>query len=346
MERGPKKRASIRIGRGPEGLRGLAPGGLEVPGSTPETFAARLADSTRTLKRALTAPARFAGSGTPVRTRSLISGASFAAAKGGASPQGKGLPLAPPRAARSHSAPVGSRPPRSTQNARASFQLTWTAGWSGSAGAWSGPRGCRQSAPSTATHQGSEGTTLASGGAAPGGWKTSDQPKRSASVSWPVRATKSAKSAVFVSRRSRWNPRTPPPAGIQAVPGGGAVSGGGAVPGDGAQEPSRGASSEPTRRSRAAAMDFAGWDRDARSASFRVEPWRSVAAMDFAEWDLDARSASFRVEPWRSAAAIDFAGWDRDGCRRVSPCCCSGRRAGRAASSETRAGTPFGSPGR
>ena len=63
VERSPKKRASIRIGRGAEGLRSLDPGGLEVPGSTPEAFAARLADSTRTLKRALTEPARFAGIG-------------------------------------------------------------------------------------------------------------------------------------------------------------------------------------------------------------------------------------------------------------------------------------------
>ena len=62
-ERSPKKRASIRLGRGEAALAALDRGGLEVPGSTLEEFAARLAGETKTLKRALTEPARFAGIG-------------------------------------------------------------------------------------------------------------------------------------------------------------------------------------------------------------------------------------------------------------------------------------------
>lgn len=63
VERSPKKRASIRVGRGPELLRALDRGGLEIPGSTREDFGARLAGLTNTIKRALTEPARFAGVG-------------------------------------------------------------------------------------------------------------------------------------------------------------------------------------------------------------------------------------------------------------------------------------------
>ena len=63
VERSPKKRASIRVGQGPAPLRALDRGGLEIPGSTPEEFAARLAGLTNTIKRALTEPARFAGIG-------------------------------------------------------------------------------------------------------------------------------------------------------------------------------------------------------------------------------------------------------------------------------------------
>ena len=63
VERSPKKRASIRVGRGPDQLMALDRGGLEIPGSTREAFAARLAGLTRTIKRALTEPARFAGIG-------------------------------------------------------------------------------------------------------------------------------------------------------------------------------------------------------------------------------------------------------------------------------------------
>ncbi len=62
-ERSRKKRASIRLGRGKAALEELDRGGLEVPGSTLAAFSARLAGSTRTLKRALTEPARFAGIG-------------------------------------------------------------------------------------------------------------------------------------------------------------------------------------------------------------------------------------------------------------------------------------------
>lgn len=63
VERSRKKRATIRLGATAEALAALDPGGLEVPGSSPAAFAARLAGSTRTLKRALTEPARFAGIG-------------------------------------------------------------------------------------------------------------------------------------------------------------------------------------------------------------------------------------------------------------------------------------------
>ena len=63
VERSPKKRASIRVGRGPQPLRALDRGGLEIPGSTREAFGARLAGLTNTIKRALTEPARFAGVG-------------------------------------------------------------------------------------------------------------------------------------------------------------------------------------------------------------------------------------------------------------------------------------------
>lgn len=62
-ERSRKKRATIRLGATPEAFAALDPGGLEVPGSTLGDFAARLADCPRTLKRALTEPARFAGIG-------------------------------------------------------------------------------------------------------------------------------------------------------------------------------------------------------------------------------------------------------------------------------------------
>lgn len=63
VERSPKKRASIRVGRGAEQLQALDRGGLEIPGSRRDAFAARLTGSKTTIKRALTEPARFAGVG-------------------------------------------------------------------------------------------------------------------------------------------------------------------------------------------------------------------------------------------------------------------------------------------
>ena len=63
VERSPRKRASIRVGQGDAALRALDRGGLEIPGSTREEFAARLSGLTNTIKRALTEPARFAGIG-------------------------------------------------------------------------------------------------------------------------------------------------------------------------------------------------------------------------------------------------------------------------------------------
>lgn len=62
-ERSRKKRARIRLGRGAAALAALDRGGLEIPGSSLEAFAARLDGSGKTLKRALTEPARFAGIG-------------------------------------------------------------------------------------------------------------------------------------------------------------------------------------------------------------------------------------------------------------------------------------------
>ena len=63
VERSPKKRASIRFGRGEAALAALDRGGLEIVGSSREDFAARLGGLTNTIKRALTEPARFAGVG-------------------------------------------------------------------------------------------------------------------------------------------------------------------------------------------------------------------------------------------------------------------------------------------
>src|SRR3989441_2991464 len=54
-----------------------------------------------------------------------------------ASPQGSRAPSSPPRAAFSHSASVGSRPPAQRVNAHASSQESPTTGWRGSAKAGS-----------------------------------------------------------------------------------------------------------------------------------------------------------------------------------------------------------------
>lgn len=58
-----KKRASIHVVRGDEGLASLDPGGLEISASTPATFAERLRSENHTLKRALTDPHLFSGIG-------------------------------------------------------------------------------------------------------------------------------------------------------------------------------------------------------------------------------------------------------------------------------------------
>jgi len=62
-EAGSKKRASLHMVAGREGLDEFDRGGLEVLEATPEQFAARLRDENRTLKRALTDPTRFSGIG-------------------------------------------------------------------------------------------------------------------------------------------------------------------------------------------------------------------------------------------------------------------------------------------
>lgn len=62
-EAGSKKRASLHVVAGREGLEEFDRGGLEVLGATPEQFAERLRDENRTLKRALTDPTRFSGIG-------------------------------------------------------------------------------------------------------------------------------------------------------------------------------------------------------------------------------------------------------------------------------------------
>ena len=71
------------------------------------------------------------------------------------SPHGNALASSPPRAARSHSASVGSRVAAHALYATASFQETWTTGWSTRpSSVESGPSGCAQSAPSTFRHHG------------------------------------------------------------------------------------------------------------------------------------------------------------------------------------------------
>lgn len=62
-EASKKKRASLRLVAGRDALAALDPGGLEVPDSTLEEFAARLRDSRHTLKRALTDQRVLAGIG-------------------------------------------------------------------------------------------------------------------------------------------------------------------------------------------------------------------------------------------------------------------------------------------
>lgn len=62
-EAGSKKRASLHMVQGRDGLADFDRGGLEVLDATPDEFAARLRDENRTLKRALTDPTRFSGIG-------------------------------------------------------------------------------------------------------------------------------------------------------------------------------------------------------------------------------------------------------------------------------------------
>jgi formamidopyrimidine-DNA glycosylase len=62
-EAGSKKRASLHVVRGEDGLRSLDPGGLEVLSATSEQFAAALLSANHTLKRSLTDPRLFSGIG-------------------------------------------------------------------------------------------------------------------------------------------------------------------------------------------------------------------------------------------------------------------------------------------
>ena len=62
-EAGSKKRASLHVVAGEQGLDDHDPGGLEVLGVSTAAFAARLVDERRTLKRALTDPRVFSGIG-------------------------------------------------------------------------------------------------------------------------------------------------------------------------------------------------------------------------------------------------------------------------------------------
>jgi formamidopyrimidine-DNA glycosylase len=62
-EAGTRKRASLHLVQGEEGLRSIDRGGLEVIDSTREAFAEALTRSNHTLKRALTDPGLFSGIG-------------------------------------------------------------------------------------------------------------------------------------------------------------------------------------------------------------------------------------------------------------------------------------------
>jgi len=62
-EAGSKRRASLHVVQGAEGLQALDPGGLETLDADFQTFAARLKSENHTLKRALTDPHLFSGIG-------------------------------------------------------------------------------------------------------------------------------------------------------------------------------------------------------------------------------------------------------------------------------------------
>ena len=99
----------------------------------------------------------------------------------GSSPHTYFLPATPPRAALSHSASVGKRPPAHAQNASASYQLTSTAGC---LGPWSKP-GDRQLIPSFRTGLRPSKRTL--------------QPSISAVVRRPVSAVNFSKASTVAS---------------------------------------------------------------------------------------------------------------------------------------------------
>ena len=63
VEAGTKRRASLHLVRGAQGLAALDRGGMEVLGSTRAAFAAALGRENHTLKRALTDPRLFSGIG-------------------------------------------------------------------------------------------------------------------------------------------------------------------------------------------------------------------------------------------------------------------------------------------
>jgi|SRR5271170_1115371 len=62
-EAGSKKRASLHVVSGEDGLRSLDPGGLEVLDATVEQFTTALVSANHTLKRSLTDPRIFSGIG-------------------------------------------------------------------------------------------------------------------------------------------------------------------------------------------------------------------------------------------------------------------------------------------
>lgn len=62
-EAGPRKRASLHVVRGEEGLREHDPGGLEVLDASLGAFRAAITETNHTLKRALTDPRIFSGIG-------------------------------------------------------------------------------------------------------------------------------------------------------------------------------------------------------------------------------------------------------------------------------------------
>jgi len=62
-EAGSRKRASLHVVQGVDGLHALDPGGLEPLEASPKAFAARLTFDNHTLKRALTDPHLFGGIG-------------------------------------------------------------------------------------------------------------------------------------------------------------------------------------------------------------------------------------------------------------------------------------------